>query len=442
VRETVILIPKKNGKTSLLAALALYHLVYSDDANVPVAAASRKQAMVLFNQAKGLVKRSKWLDELLWVLPGYREIRKKDPDDPSDKKRWIGVLDVLAADEDTADGVIPTLGCVDELHRHKSSGLYAVIRDGLGARNGQMVTISTAGDDETSPLGQLRGAAHALPGMTQDGAYRYVRTDDLAFHEWALDPTDDRDDLDMVVQANPAPWQTVEQLQKRRTPSTKPWEWARFACGVWVAGEDAAIPDKEWRECADPAAVIPGGSEGVFVGVDIGRRHDTTAVIAVWRPEPDEPARVEVISIIEPPQDGTATPEDDIWMAFEDAVAKWPQATFVFDPKLGGDLFAERLEREFPHATVSVFDQVPGPLALMAQQLSDAIASRKIAHPDDITLNRHVLAASAKSIGEKWRFAKPRRKDMPIDGLIALAMAYTVLLGEPQKQQDSSVYFL
>jgi phage terminase large subunit-like protein len=257
-----------------------------------------------------------------------------------------------------------------------------------------------------------------------------------------LDPTDDRDDLEMVVQANPAPWQTIEQLQKRRTPSTKPWEWARFACGVWVAGEDAAIPDKEWRGCADPAAVIPGGSEGVFVGVDIGRRHDTTAVIAVWRPEPDEPARVEVISIIEPPQDGTATPEDDIWMAFEDAVEKWPQATFVFDPKLGGDLFAERLEREFPSATVSTFDQVPGPLALMAQQLSDAIASRKIVHPDDITLNRHVLAASAKSIGEKWRFAKPRRKDMPIDGLIALAMAYTVLLGEPQKQQDSSVYFL
>jgi phage terminase large subunit-like protein len=441
VRETVILIPKKNGKTSLLAALALYHLVRTDDPTVPVAAASRKQAMVLFNQAKGFVTRSAELSELVWVLPGYREIRKKDPDAPLDKKRWIGVLDVLAADEDTADGVIPTLGCVDELHRHKTSGLYAVIRDGLCARPGQMVTISTAGDDEASPLGQLRTAAHALPGLVRDGAYRYVRTDDLAFHEWALDHTDDRDDLSVVKMANPASWQTVEELARRRTPSTKPWEWARFAAGVWVAGEESAITDTEWRACADPAAVIPAGQEGVFVGVDIGRRRDSTAVVAVWKPEPDAPARVDVVDVIVPPQDGTATPEDRIWEAFEEAPDRWPDCTFVIDPKLGGDIFAERLEREYPNATVAVFDQMPGPLTMMAQQLSDAIAAGRIVHPDDQELNRHVLAASAKPVGEKWRFAKPRRKQAPIDALIALAMAHSALLGDATPKVEPTVYF-
>jgi phage terminase large subunit-like protein len=57
---------------------------------------------------------------------------------------------VLAADVDTADGVIPTLALVDEMHRHKSAGLYGVFRDGLGARDGQMLTISTAGDNEAA----------------------------------------------------------------------------------------------------------------------------------------------------------------------------------------------------------------------------------------------------------------------------------------------------
>jgi phage terminase large subunit-like protein len=48
-----------------------------------------------------------------------------------------GVVKVLASDVDTADGVIPTLAIVDELHRHKSADLYGVFRDGLGPRSGR-----------------------------------------------------------------------------------------------------------------------------------------------------------------------------------------------------------------------------------------------------------------------------------------------------------------
>lgn len=43
-RETLILLPKKNGKTALLAALALYHLLTVDDAECVVGAASKDQA--------------------------------------------------------------------------------------------------------------------------------------------------------------------------------------------------------------------------------------------------------------------------------------------------------------------------------------------------------------------------------------------------------------
>jgi phage terminase large subunit-like protein len=401
----------------------------------------------LFNQAKGLVRRSsrsgkgsKDKDRIIggkWpvrVLYGTREIQSSLDD---------GFIRVLAADANTADGVIPTLVLVDELHRHKSAELYTVLRDGLGPRDGRLVCISTAGDSDDSPLGQLRAKARSLPGLVRVDAYHYVNHDGFAWHEWALDEDDDVEDMDVVKTANPAPWHLPELLGQRfARPSTKIWEWKRFACGIWTFGEESAIGEKEWRACADPAAVIPGGSDGVIVGVDIGRRHDTTAVIAVWRPEPDVPARVEVIDIIVPPGDGTATPEDRIWEAFEQAVDKWPNCTFVFDPKLGGDLFAERLEREYPNARVSTFEQQPGPLALMAQQLSDGIAGGRIAHPDDTTLNRHVLAGAARQVGEKWRFAKPRRKDVAIDGLIALAMAYSVMLGEAAAQPDNSAYFL
>ncbi len=57
-RETVILIPKKNGKTTLLAGLALYHLLTTHDAMCVIGASSRDQASILYEQATGLVERS------------------------------------------------------------------------------------------------------------------------------------------------------------------------------------------------------------------------------------------------------------------------------------------------------------------------------------------------------------------------------------------------
>ena len=57
-RELVVVIPKKNGKTTLLAALALYHLHANPQAEIPVVAASRDQAGVMFRQAEKLVRNS------------------------------------------------------------------------------------------------------------------------------------------------------------------------------------------------------------------------------------------------------------------------------------------------------------------------------------------------------------------------------------------------
>jgi hypothetical protein len=102
---------------------------------------------------------------------------------------------VLAADADTADGWGGTLALVDELHRQRDSELYGVLFDGLGPRAGQLVTISTAGDTEDSPLGLLRAKAYALPNIKRTGAHRYVTNGAFSMHEWALEPDQDRENL-------------------------------------------------------------------------------------------------------------------------------------------------------------------------------------------------------------------------------------------------------
>ncbi len=56
-RELVVLLPRGNGKTTLLAALALYHLVTVEGAAVYCAAASREQARILDEQAAAFALR-------------------------------------------------------------------------------------------------------------------------------------------------------------------------------------------------------------------------------------------------------------------------------------------------------------------------------------------------------------------------------------------------
>jgi phage terminase large subunit-like protein len=86
-----------------------------------LAAASRDQATIILGQARKFIRWSPELQRL--VKMNQRQINHLHSE---------GRIRVLASDEDTADGVIPTLAIVDELHRHKSSALYGVSETAWG----------------------------------------------------------------------------------------------------------------------------------------------------------------------------------------------------------------------------------------------------------------------------------------------------------------------
>jgi len=54
--EIVVLLPRGNGKTHLVAAIALHHLLTVENAAVYCAAASREQARILFEAAAGFAR--------------------------------------------------------------------------------------------------------------------------------------------------------------------------------------------------------------------------------------------------------------------------------------------------------------------------------------------------------------------------------------------------
>ncbi len=420
--ETLILIPKKNGKTTLLAALALFHLATTPDCACYIAASSRDQASILYRQATGFVRRSPGLEEYADVKDGTREIRGVT---------HAGFIRVLASDEKTADGVIPTLALVDELHRHRSADLYGVFRDGLGPRQGRMITISTAGDYEDSPLGRMRKEAYELPHLTREGAHAYAHSPDKAYvmHEWALDADADVHDLALVKTANPAPWQTIEDLRRRHdSPSMTTWQWGRFAAGIWMQGENSAIAPLDWSKCGG-GADLPDGVD-VWLGIDLGWKWDTTAIVPISMH--GEHCRVGIPKIVVPPRDGTSTREEDILDPIDEFCQRFKVAGVVLDPNAGGEQLAQRLEAK--KIRVVTHSQDPAPMALAAERLSTAIREGGLTHPDDETLTAHVLAAETKTVGgEKWRFVKPKRGNRSIDACVALAMVLSVAIAQRKK---------
>jgi phage terminase large subunit-like protein len=413
-RETLVLISKKNGKTTLLAALALFHLLIEADAECVIGAASRDQATILYDQAARFVARSPGLSDRVDRKRGYRELRST---------RDSGRIRVLAADVDTADGVIPTLALVDELGRHRSAELYGVFRDGLGPRGGQMIAISVAGDHEGSPLGVMRQAARQLPDVKTRGRYTVARSADRSYvmHEWALRPEDDVDDLRIVKQANPASWQTLELLAERRdSPSTMPWQWARFACGLWVAAEAWWLDAESWANASSDERIEDG--EKITLGFDGARHGDATALLACRLSD----GLLEPLGVWEAPVDAKEweVPGGEVDAAIADAMERFRVVRGYFDPPLWQTEIDE-WAREYGDPSVVKFWTNRQRMKDANERFRTDVVAGRVLHVGDERLTRHVLNAQIRETrGGYWLGKSRPGSPEKIDAAVAAVLAY------------------
>jgi phage terminase large subunit-like protein len=106
--------------------------------------------------------------------------------------------------------------------------------------------------------------------------------------------------------------------------------------------------------------------------------------------------------------------------------------TFAFDPLAGGEHLLQRLERELSDAHEFVeFPQRTGRLCGASMRFAELVAAGQLRHLGDETLTRHVLAASARFVGEHWRFGRPSGARQPIDALTAAMIAVDVVATKP-----------
>ena len=414
VMETLCLLPKGNGKTALFAALALYHVTTTPNANAYVAAASRDQASLLYGYAHGYLNRSTDLQARLLARPGYREIRSRRNGD-------LAFLKVLASDADTADGVAPTLALVDELHRHRNGNLYAAMRDGLGKRGGRLVTISTAGWDETnSPLGKLRRAALSLPDVERHGSHTVARSAAFVMHEFAVPEGADTDDLEVVKQANPSSFVTLEDLKARHdSPSMRPEDWLRFACNIWTAGEFGWLPPGSWTACAAENREISEGAR-VVLGFDGSFSGDSTALVVA---EIGDTPHVDLLGLWEAPDSDAnwRAPRLEIMDAMREFCRYWRVQEIACDPYIWQSDLQILADEGLP---VVEFPQAAGRMIPATQRFYELVNAGQVTHSNDPDLARHIGNAVARTDSRGTRITKDSKgSKRKIDAAVAAVMA-------------------
>src|SRR5690606_4897989 len=136
-REVVLLVGRKNGKSTLLAGIGLYMLVGDGEGGAePYCVATKlDQARIVLAEAVNMVSRSP-------ALRKHLEKRKTD----LYFAVAFGKFAPLASESKSLDGFNSHCVIIDELHAIKDRNLYDVMRQSMAARTQPLLAmITTAG---------------------------------------------------------------------------------------------------------------------------------------------------------------------------------------------------------------------------------------------------------------------------------------------------------
>ena len=147
-RYAYLELPRKQGKSTLLAGVGLDMLLCDGEmgAEIYAAATRRDQARIIFDEARRMVASSPEL---------HRRVNRFKLNLSVD--RTGSKFEPLSSDERTLDGLNPHCVLIDELHKHRTRALLDVMDTAVGARRQPLIwIITTAGDDNPESVYVLR----------------------------------------------------------------------------------------------------------------------------------------------------------------------------------------------------------------------------------------------------------------------------------------------
>ena len=275
-------IPKKQGKSELAAAIALYLLCadFEPGAEVYGCAADTNQAKIVFDVALGMVKRCPELAKKIIVKASSKEMEFI----PTGSKYKALSADVANKHGFNTHGVI-----FDELHTQPNRKLYDVMTKGSGDARMQPLyfLITTAGDNTNSICYEVhQKALDIIEGRKYDPTFYPVI--------FGASESDDWTDPKVWKKANPSLGITVGIDKVRaacESAKQNPAEensFRQLRLNQWVKQAVRWMPMDKWDRCA--FAVSEDDLEGriCYGGLDLSSTTDITAFVLVFPPLDEE----------------------------------------------------------------------------------------------------------------------------------------------------------
>jgi len=278
-RTCLLMLPRKNGKTELAAALAIYFLMFDGERGGQVfsAAADREQAALVFHAAAAMLRNDPELLACVDIVDSQKRIVHHGSG---------SVYRAISAEAYSKHGFDASAVIYDELHAAPNRDLWDVLATSQGARaQPLMMAITTAGYDRHSILWELY--AHALKVQENpklDPTFLPIL--------YAAPPEADWTDERVWKKANPA-LGDFRSLEDMRVMSARAREipaqenaFRRLYLNQWTEQASRWIGLPAWDACYvapvdhEPLEAFRG--RPCYIGLDLAATTDLTALVALF----------------------------------------------------------------------------------------------------------------------------------------------------------------
>lgn len=176
-REAFFMVARKNGKSTMLAGIALYLLLADGEAGAEIysVATKKDQAKIVFDEVCHMVSQSPYL---------RKHIKKRKTD--LYFSAAMSKIQALGKNSDTLDGLNGSGIIIDELHGIKDRNLYEVMKQSQSARRQPLlVMITTAGTVRECIFDDMyEYAGKVVDGVINDATFLPIIYELDAKSEW------------------------------------------------------------------------------------------------------------------------------------------------------------------------------------------------------------------------------------------------------------------
>lgn len=274
-RQIYCCIPRKNGKSTLGAAIALYILFADSELGAEVfsCAGDRNQAGIIFNIAKSMVEMSPQLSQRAKVF-------RNSIMNPTKGNSYK----VLSSDGKLAHGHNAHAILFDELHVQKNRELWDTMVTSTGARSQPIIlAITTAGSSKTD--GNICWEVHDYAMKVRDGI---IDDDSFLPVIYAADEEDDITLESTWEKANPCYGISIKkdyfEKESKKATEIVSYEntFKRLHLNIWTSSVTKWIADKKWMDNEKPFDIKQLEGKECWGGLDLASTRDLSSLVLLF----------------------------------------------------------------------------------------------------------------------------------------------------------------